>query len=98
MFPSNTDKHVADLKRRISALLTRLLSHVADTKRRTLIPTIVKCEGEILSNLSLLRWGIGNEAELRFTLADPILKLFCTFWNLTVCGWGQYIVAGCLLS
>ena len=40
VFP-NTDKHVAALKLRISALLMRLLSHVVDTKRRTLIPTII---------------------------------------------------------
>ena len=86
------------LKSKISSFLTELLSHVVDTKRRTLIPAIVKCEDEILSNLSFLRRGIGNEAELRFALADPILKLFCSFWNLTVCGWGQYVVAGCLLS
>ena len=32
----------------------------------SVVPAIVKCESEILSNLSILRRGIGNEAELRF--------------------------------
>ena len=81
----------SDLGSKIDQFLNALSVRV---KSRSLIPAIVKCESEIWMNLSILKRGIGNEAELHFALADPILKLFCSFWDLTVCGWGQYVVAG----
>ena len=79
-----------ELESKIRELLTDLSKQV---KGRTLIPAIAKCESETWINLSMLRRSIENEAELRFAL-DPILRLFCSFWNLTVCGWGHYVVAG----
>ena len=74
---------IKELKKKIGDLLTDLLKQVKD---RTLIPAIAKCESETWINLSMLRRSIENEAELHFALADPILRLFCSFWNLTGCG------------
>ena len=84
-------KSLNELESNIRELLTDLSKQV---KGRTLIPAIAKCESETWINLSMLRRSIQNEAELHFALADPILRLFCSFWNLTVCGWGHYVVAG----
>ena len=50
-----------------------------------IIPTVAQCKGEILSKLATLHTGVENEAGLRFAIADPILMLLCTFWNLKVC-------------
>ena len=50
------------------------------------IPAIAKCEADVMENLSSLKNGIRNETELRFAVADPILGLLCSYWNLTVCG------------
>ena len=80
-----------ELEKNIRELLTNLSKQF---NGRTLIPAIAKCESETWINLSMLRRSIQNEAELRFALADPILRLICSFWNLTVCGWGHYVVAG----
>ena len=73
---------------------------VLGTMHRTVFlqSALAQYESAILSNMTTLRRGIVNEAELRFAIGDPILKLFCSAWNLTVCGLGQYVVAGCLLS
>ena len=67
---------------KIRSFLTEM-SKAVGTKHRTLIlgSAIAQCESEILSNIGILRRGIANEAELRFAVADPILKLFCSFWN-----------------
>jgi hypothetical protein len=70
-----------ELESNIRELLTDLSKQV---KGRTLIPAIAKCESETWINLSMLRRSIQNEAELHFALADPILRLICSFWNLTV--------------
>ena len=76
------------LKENIRSFLTDMLKAVG-AKRRTLIlgSAIAQCESDIYSSIGM---GIGNEAELRFAVADPILKLFCSFWNLTV--WGNMLL------
>jgi hypothetical protein len=74
-------KSLNELESNIRELLTDLSKQV---KGRTLIPAIAKCESETWINLSMLRRSIQNEAELHFALADPILRLICSFWNLTV--------------
>ena len=76
-------------------LAAEVETYLRESKRlceRGLIPAILKCEGEVMENLSLLRSGINNEMELRFAVADPILKLLCSYWDLKVCGevWGNY--------
>jgi len=61
-------------------LATVVQSYLDESKRlckRGLIPAIAKCEADVLENLSLLKSGINNEMELRFAVADPILKLLC---------------------
>ena len=73
----------------IGKLLTLLATKV---NSRSLIPAIIKCEAETWTNLSMLRRSIENEAELRFALADPILKFICSSWNLTVCWWGNMLL------
>ena len=54
-------------------------------KRGSILPAIVQCEAEILKKLEILRTGVVNEAGLRFAIADPIMMLLCSFWNLKVC-------------
>ena len=39
-----------------------------------------------MENLSIVKIGIRNEAELHFVFADPILRLLFSYLNLTVCG------------
>ena len=68
---------IKELKKKIGDLLTDLSKQV---KGRTLIPAIAKCESETWINLSMLRRSIENEAELRFALADPILRLLSSGW------------------
>ena len=51
-------------------------------------PAIQPCNADVFENLSLLKNGIRNEGDLRFGLADPILRLLCSYWNFTVCGEG----------
>ena len=55
------------------------------TSKPPIIPAVAQCKGEILSKLATLCTGVENEAGLRFAIADPILMLLCTFWNLKVC-------------
>ena len=54
----------------------------------SLTPAIQRCKADVFENLSLLKNGIRNEADLRFALANPILRLLCSYWNFTVCGEG----------
>ena len=53
--------------------------------KHSLTPAIQRCKADVFENLSLLKNGIRNEANLRFALADPILRLLCSYWNFTVC-------------
>jgi len=77
-------------------LVTEVESYLQESEllcKRGLIPAIAKCEADVLENLSILKSGIKNEAELRFAVADPILRLLCSYWGLKVCGevWGNYV-------
>ena len=90
-------KNLTMTERNVPAdLVTEVESYLQESKRlckRGLIPAIAKCEADVLENLSILKSGIKNEAELRFAVADPILRLLCSYWGLKVCGevWGNYV-------
>ena len=86
----STPINQCELGSNIGRLLKLLATKV---NSRSLIPAIAKCEAETWINLSMHRRSIENEAELRFAFAvQPILKLICSSWNLTVCGWGNMLL------
>ena len=82
----------ADFPVNLASKVEGYLQRSRDLCEHGLIPAIAKCETDVLENLSLLKVGIRNEMELRFAVADPILKLLCSYWGLKVCGevWGNY--------
>ena len=88
----------ADFPVNLASKVEGYLQHSRDLCEHGLIPAIAKCETDVLENLSLLKAGIRNEMELRFAVADPILKLLCSYWGLKVCGevWGNYFCCGVL--
>ena len=79
----------SSLQKETNAFLTALATQLFVSTRchRLLIPAVLSCQAEIVSNVGF-REGI----------ADPILKLLCFFWNLTVCGWGTMVLQWWYLS
>ena len=77
-----TRDDAADLATRIQTFLTNS-KHFCEL---SVIPAVARCEADVMENLSIVKIGIRNEAELHFVFADPILRLLCSYWNLTVCG------------
>ena len=81
--------------------ITSYLEKLRDYCKLAVIPAIAKCDADVMENLSILKNGIRSEMELRFAVADPILRLLCSYWRRTVCGevaWNITFVAGCLIN
>ena len=51
--------------------------------RRGILPAIKQCKADVFKKY-LLKTGIRNEDELRFSIVDPIVVLLCEFWGLKV--------------
>ena len=74
-----------DFAQSVESFLATSQRSIPDIDKDNILPAILKCEAEIITKLCYLKCGIQNEAELRFAIADPILVLLCSFWNLKVC-------------
>ena len=78
--------HEGDSANSLAMSITDYLVELQDHCKVGVIPAITKCEADVLENLSILKNGIRNEMELRFAVADPILRLLCSYWRLQECG------------